>query len=83
MAPKKTALSSAQKKVLRAAASALDRAYADALRTLAAAGIDRDNDSTRCLLPPRGHCASFKQPVRGFRCARPRCGHPFSRHNVF
>ena len=84
MPPKKTAeLTSAQKKVLKDASASLDRAYAEARKTLRAAGIPPQEGGTVCLLPPRFHCKSFKPPVRGFRCARPGCGHPFTRHDVF
>ena len=82
---KRPALTSAQSKVLKKAAASLDRAYAQARRELAAAGIPpTENGGTRCLAPPRGHCRAFKAPQgQGIRCARPGCGHLFSRHDVF
>jgi hypothetical protein len=78
-----TELTSAQRKVLREAAASVNRAYSEARKAVAAAGIRRDQDETFCLQPPRNHCPSFKPPRQGFRCARPRCGHSFFRHNVF
>jgi hypothetical protein len=85
MPPKnKSELTSAQRRVLKDAAASLNRAYAQARKKIAAAGIRRnEEDTTFCLASPRGHCASFKPPKHGFRCARPGCGHFFSRHNVF
>jgi hypothetical protein len=80
----KAELTAAQRNVLKNAAASLDRAYAEARRKVAAAGIRRnDEDSTFCLASPRGHCRSFKSPKHGFKCARPGCGHFFSKHNVF
>ena len=71
----------AQKKVLKEAAGRLDRAYADALADLSAAGIEPE-ESMFCKMNPRGHCRAFKSPQRGSRCARPGCGHLFSQHHL-
>lgn len=79
---KKPELTSSQKKILNAASASLDRAYAAARKKVGAARIDSD-DTTFCLVSPHGHCRGFKPPRRGFSCARPGCGHRFSRHNVF
>jgi hypothetical protein len=74
---------SAQKKAVREAVANLNQAYMAVRRARAAAGIkvpvDGDN---ACTAPPSGHCNAFKPPVRGFRCARARCGHPFGFHAV-
>jgi len=85
MPPKmRSDLTTAQRNVLKNAAASLDRAYAQARKKVAAAGIRRnEEDSTFCLASPRGHCGSFKPPKHGFKCARPGCGHFFSKHNVF
>ena len=85
MPPKtKRELTTAQRNVLKNAAARLDRAYAQARKKVAAAGIRRnEEDSTFCLVSPRGHCGSFKPPKHGFKCGRPGCGHFFSKHNVF
>jgi hypothetical protein len=79
--PPKNARTSAQKKVLKDSAANLDRAYADALANLAAAGIEGE-EGTSCKKTPSGHCRSFKQPKRGNRCARPGCNHLFSDHHL-
>jgi hypothetical protein len=70
-----------QRKALKDASSGLDRAYADALAKVKAAGIEID-DSTFCKVAPRNHCRSFRPPQRGSRCARPGCGHLFSQHHL-
>jgi hypothetical protein len=86
MAPAKKSdvLTSSQKKALRQAGRSLERAYREARRNLAAAGVTRRNSegSFRCLLPPAGHCREFQRPAEGgLRCKR--CGHSFFRHDVF
>ena len=80
-----SALTSAQKKVLREASASVDKAFATARKTVAAAGIKRSDDegSTRCLRPPDGHCEAFQPPKRGILCARPGCKHAFTKHDVF
>ena len=80
----KRELTSAQKKALKGAQAHLAKAYAQARKRLSAAGIRNENGGTACLASPLGHCKAFKQPTSpGLRCARPRCGHSFFRHDVF
>ena len=83
----KPVLTSAQRKVLKEAGASVDQAYAAARRAVLAAGIQRgdEGEGTACLLAPRGHCRSFQPPRRGvsIRCARPGCGHSFTKHDVF
>jgi len=80
---KKSDLTANQKKALKDAAASLDQAYAEARKGLSAAGVVSNEGGTACLLPPRGHCRSFKVPRQGIRCARPGCGHSFAKHDVF
>jgi hypothetical protein len=84
-AKKKKVLTSDQRKALKDASATMARAYAEARRILSAADFERDNGDTRCLQPDNGHCPFFQRPKHGpfIRCARPRCGHSFFRHNVF
>jgi hypothetical protein len=82
---KKRVLTSDQRKALSDASASMARAYAEARRSLSIAGVQRDEEGTSCLAPPSGHCKSFLPPKRPpfIRCARPRCGHSFFRHDVF
>ena len=80
---KKSVLTTAQRKALKDATASMARAYAEARKSLAAAGFEFGNESTFCLASPAGHCEFFKPPRHGIACARPRCGHPLFRHNVF
>jgi hypothetical protein len=82
-------LTDEQRKQLEPILNQIERGFDDLSNKLAEMGVPPDEGPfTRCLalLPDHRTCAcqSFVQPQHGppWRCARPGCGHPFTRHDV-
>ena len=82
-------LTDEQRKQLAPVLEQIERGFDELSKKLAEMGVTRDDEPfAQCLAHhPGGErcaCEAFVPPARGqpWRCARPGCGHSFTRHDV-